>query len=231
MRDGTDKSSVDEFLMDRGEAGRGGSVAAGRLPSRKRTVAQAGAFRVLGIAALFALCIVSSGGCEMFEEAIMESYSSDDPNSEEYEARFKIGIFQIVKYPRAELLEREIDTGNGDTVCINTNPLFSSNRIRAARAVPRPGDPDLCDLEIRLDRMGKTQWMMLYGASRGKEVVMMVDDRYVGVFLPENYTDGRRDWVRIRIGLDAYTARGIVKYAKKNYDFYNPEASNWFSNL
>ncbi len=182
------------------------------------------------------LAVLMSGmiffcGCEIFKEALSESYTSEDPSSDDYDTRFNIGIFQVVKYPRATMLEREVDTGNGETVCVNTNALFSSKRIRKARAIPRPGNPDVYDLEFQLDRMGKTQWMMLHGTSRGEEVVMMVDDRFAGAFLPESLNDGRKDWVTLRVGVDAYTARGIVKFATKNYEFYNPDAASWFKNL
>jgi hypothetical protein len=170
-------------------------------------------------------------GCEIFTEALQESYASEDPDSDEYETKFNIGIFEVVKYPRATVLEQEISTPDGGSICINTNALFSSKRIRAARAIPRPGNPDLFDLEFRIDRMGKTQWMVLRGENRSKEVVMMVDDRYVGKFIPEDYTDGSQEWVSLRIGVDNYTARGIVKFAKKNYEYYNPEAGNFFNNL
>jgi len=170
-------------------------------------------------------------GCEIFREALEESYTSEDPSSDEFETRFNIGIFEVVKYPRATMLEREINIDHENTVCINTNALFSSKRIRQARAIPRPGNPDIYDLEIRIDRMGKTQWMMLTGGNKNREVVMMVDDRYAGSFIPESYQDGSKDWVRVRIGVDNYTARGIVKFAKKNYEYYNPEAKNWFENL
>lgn len=170
-------------------------------------------------------------GCEIFREALEESYTSEDPSSDEFETRFNIGIFEVVKYPRATMLEREINIDHENTVCINTNALFSSKRIRQARAIPRPGNPDIYDLEIRIDRMGKTQWMMLTGGNKNREVVMMVDDRYAGSFIPESYQNGSKDWVRVRIGVDNYTARGIVKFAKKNYEYYNPEAKNWFENL
>ena len=183
------------------------------------------------LSALLIIGSLLSGGCEIFKEALQESYASEDPNSEEYETRFNLGVFQVINYPRATNLEREIDIGNGETICINTNALFHSKRIRAARAIPRPGNPELYDLEFRLDRMGKTQWMMLHGTNRGREVVMMVDNRFAGVFVPESLDDGAKDWVSIKIGVDAYTARGIVKFAKKNYEYYNPEAKSWFNNL
>ena len=170
-------------------------------------------------------------GCEIFREALQESYSSEDPNSEDYDTKFNIGVFEIVKYPRASVLEKEITTPDGGTLCINTNALFSSKRIRQARAIPRPGNPDVYDLEFRIDRMGKTQWMVLNGSARKNPVALVVDDRCVGTFVPEDFTNGKEDWVKLHIGVDAYTAKGIVKFAKKNYEFYNPEAKNFFSNL
>ena len=180
---------------------------------------------------LLAAILFLSGGCEIFEEALSDSYSSDDPTSEDYSAKFNIGVFQMVKYPRATQLEKEIDLGDGRTVCVNTNALFSSKRIRKARAIPRPGDPDIYDLEFKIDRMGKTQWMMLHGTARGEEVVMMVDNRLAGIFIPEALDDGSRDWITVRVGVDAYTARGIVKFAQRNYEYYNPDASSWFKYL
>jgi AcrR family transcriptional regulator len=92
-------------------------------------------------------------------------------------------------------------------------------------------NPEVYDLEFRIDRMGKTQWMMLEAERKGNELVMLVDNRCVGTFIPERYTQGSQDWVKVHIGVDMYTARGIVKFAKKNYDFYNPEAKSFFSNF
>ena len=181
--------------------------------------------------AILATIMLLGSGCEIFREALEESYSSEDPASDDFESKFNIGVVQIVKYPRASILEKEINVDENNTVCINTNALFSSKRIRQARAIPRPGNPDVYDLEFRIDRMGKTQWMVMHGSARGNEVVMMVDNRFVGFFHPQELVDGNKDWVKIRIGVDNYTAKGIVKFAKKNYEYYNPEAKNWFESL
>jgi len=180
---------------------------------------------------LLACSLVFCSGCEIFREALEESYSSEDPTSDDFESKFNIGVFQIVQYPRASILEKEISIDENNSICINTNALFSSKRIRQARAIPRPGNPDVYDLEFRIDRMGKTQWMVMHGSARNDRVVMMVDDRFVGFFRPQEFVDGKQDWVKVRIGVDNYTAKGIVKFAKKNYEYYNPEAKNWFNNL
>lgn len=185
---------------------------------------------ILFLTALFCCSFVFCG-CEILEEALQESYASDDPTSEDFEPRFVLGVFQIVRYPRAALLEKEITCRDGNKIWINANPLFSSQRIRAARAVPRPGNPDVCDLEIRIDRMGKTQWQLLSDGYRGENLVLMIDSRHVGFFVPENTGYGNAEWIQIKVGMDSYTARGVAKFARKNYSHYNPDASDWLSSL
>ncbi len=183
---------------------------------------------------LFAALFCSSFlfcGCEILEEALQESYASEDPTSDDFEPRFVIGVFKTVRYPRATSLEKEITCLDGSAMWINANPLFSSRRIRAARAVPRPGNPDVCDLEIRIDRMGKTQWQLLSDGHRGESLVLMVDSRHAGFFVPESTGYGNGEWFRIRVGMDSYTARGIAKFAKKNFAHYNPEAKDWINSL
>lgn len=180
---------------------------------------------------VLAVGVLSFGGCEIFEEAMHGDYASEDPTSEDYEPRFVVGVFEIIRYPRATTLEKEIATTDGRRIWINTNPLFSSRRIRSAKAVPRPGNPDVCDLEFRIDRMGKTQWQLLSDGHRGERLVLMVDSRHVGYFVPESAGYGNAEWVRLRVGMDPYTARGVAKFAKKNFSFYNPDASDWFSHL
>ena len=180
------------------------------------------------------IILVYSCGCEEFRDAMeaeMEYGSSEKGNSDDFRPRFVLAMCSVVRYPRAQMLEQQVDC-NGQPIWINTNQLFDSKRIRKARAVPRPGNPDVCDLELRLDPLGKNHWQMLVASSRGGAVALMVDKRCVGTFIPEmpNVDGDRFEWVNVRIGVDSYTARGIVRYAGKNYDHFNPEASSFFGN-
>ena len=115
-------------------------------------------------------------GCDTFREAFREAMSgestrSEDPNSENYQPRYIVGIFSIVKYPRATELEKEIQALDGRTVWINTNQNFSSKNIREARMISRPGNPDLCDLQFRIDRLGKLQWQVLCGRYGAEKII------------------------------------------------------------
>ena len=171
---------------------------------------------------LFFLC-----GCDVFIEALEDGSVSENPMSEDYQPRFKVGVFSIVDYPRATELEQEIEMPNGRKLWININQSFSSKNLRECKVVARPGNPEVCDLKFKLDKRGRTLWEMLAGRHRGEAVVLAVDGRGVGKFIPE-FPNAKSNWVTVRAGVDAYTARGIVKFAKKNYDYYNPNAGVWF---
>jgi len=181
------------------------------------------------IAALL-LCAFLFCGCDIFEEAMEEGSISEDPTSDSYEPRFVLRVHNIVRYPRATSLEREVSNGDGTTIWINTNSSFGSKRIREAKVVPRPGDPDMCDLKLKLDKQGKAQWQMLGSGSRGEPMAVVIDGRLVGTFVPEiPEDDDKLTWVVLRIGVDSYTARGVARYANKNYSYFNPKAADWFN--
>lgn len=177
--------------------------------------------------------MIGISGCAEIKEALEDSgaLESDNPNSESFEPHFVVGIFSIVEYPRGNsALEREIESLDGRKIWINTNQSFSSKNIKDVRVVARPGDPDRCDLQFKLDRMGKVQWEMLAGRYRDTPVILVVDGRYVSKFIPDMPDDenaGNR-WVTLRVGIDDYTAKGIAKYANKNYYHYNPDAKSWW---
>ena len=175
--------------------------------------------------ALFLLFV--SAGCEEFREAMESGGVSENPMSEDYQPRFVVGVFSIVQYPRATELEREIEMPSGRSVWINTNQSFSSKNLLDCRIIARPGNPDVCDLRLKFDKRGRMIWESLAGRHRGEAVVLAVDGRGVGKFIPE-FPSVKSNWVTLRVGVDAYTAKGIAKYAKLNYDYYNPDAGKWF---
>ena len=180
-----------------------------------------------------AVLAVSLCGCEAFMEAMDadNAVNSEDPTSDNYQARFVVGIFAIIEYPRASRLERELTTASGEKIWINRNQYFGSNHIKDAKVVARPGNPDICDLKFKMDRPGKIQWEILAGNHRGDAVVLVVDGRHMANFIPEPPDEDNNNWVTLRVGIDPYTARGIAKFAKKNYTHYNPDSSSFFSKL
>ena len=177
---------------------------------------------------LLAVFLGFCGGCEILEEALEGSFDSDNPNSEDYRPRFVVGIFSIVYFPRASDLEKPIRDLDGKEIYINANQNFSSKNLKDARIVVRPGNPELCDLKFKLDRLGKIQWQLLAGRYREEQVAFVVDGKLLARFIPELPEDENASWVFLRVGIDHFHAKNIVKFAKKNYIFYNPDTSNFF---
>lgn len=170
-------------------------------------------------------------GCaeiQEFLEDAEESSASENPNSDSFKPRYIITVCSIVKYPRAGDLEQEVQCINGKGIWINTNQNFSSKYIKDAKLLPRPGDPNICDLQLKLDRLGKTQWQILAGMHIEQPVAFIVDGICYTTFIPEPPASEQSSWVKLKVGINPYTAKGIVKFAKKNYTYYNPSTSSWF---
>ncbi|MBO5792544.1 MAG: hypothetical protein J6S54_08740 [Lentisphaeria bacterium] len=181
---------------------------------------------------LMAIFAVGISGCEILEEALEAgALDTDNPNSEDYRPRFVVGIFSIVQYPRATDLEKPIRDLDGREIYINANQNFSSKNLKDARIVVRPGNPELCDLKLKLDRRGKIQWQLLAGRFRDEQVAFVVDGKLLARFVPELPEDENDAWVFLRVGIDHFHAKNIVKFAKKNYVFFNPDSSNFFTNF
>jgi len=187
--------------------------------------------RLAGLLGIAALTLFAAGGCSIMREALEAGAASDNPNDDNFRPRFVVGVFSIVRYPRATELEREIETPDGRTVSINTNQNFSSKNLKRVRVVARPGNPDVCDLQFQLDRAGLLQWEMLAGRHREEPMVFVVDGRCEALFYPELPPDDGSDWVTLRVGVNPHTAKGVAKYAEKNYTHYNPDSSSWFNYL
>ena len=185
--------------------------------------------RILTASAL--LCCIC--GCDIIMEAMdaENAVNADDPTSDSFQPRFVVGVFSIVDYPRATSLEKELVTASGESIWINSNQSFSSKNLKDAKVVARPGNPDICDLKLKLDRPGRILWEVLAGNHRGEAVVLVVDGRHMASFIPESPDENNKNWVTLRVGIDSYTARGIAKFAKKNYVYYNPDSKSFFSKL
>ncbi len=181
-------------------------------------------FRSLMMAAVLGLC-----GCEQFQEAWEEATTQKESSwGQSYEPKYVMGMFQIVKYPRAKDLESEITTFTGEKIWINTNQFFSSKNVKEIKLIPRADRPDAFDLSVRLDDRGMRLWTVMAQEFRGREVVLMIDGVYQCRFEPLPLKSDEDEWAVIRYPFDEVTANALVKYAKKNYGHFNPSPSRLF---
>ena len=94
--------------------------------------------------------------------------------------------------------------------------------------IERKDQKDFYDLTVNLSRRGKMRWMNMVVNFRHSEIAIMLDGSYYKSFTPEVITDEDTEWVIIPGPFDPVTAKGIVKYAEKNYDYYNPDSRKSF---
>ena len=65
-------------------------------------------------------------------------------------------------------------------------------------------------------------WTMLAQQFSEEPLVMLIDDYYQCSFCPRPLSDVDTNWVVISYPFDEVTAKGMEKYAKKNFQHLNP---------
>jgi len=145
-----------------------------------------------------------------------------------YEPKYAMTFHQVVEYPRAESIEKEVVTFDGKKLYINSNFFVSSREVIRAKMIERKDQKDFYDLSLNLSRRGKMRWMNMVVNFRNSEIAIMLDGMYYRSFTPEVITDEDTEWVLVPGPFDPVTAKGIVKYAEKNYDYYNPDSRKSF---
>jgi hypothetical protein len=190
-------------------------------------------FRMMKLLAIFAAFAAS--GCESLDltwDDIIGRSKSDSSSSEsssgKYEPKYAMTFHQVVEYPRAESIEKEIVTFDGKRLYINSNFFFSSREIIRAKMIERKGQKDFYDLSLNLSRRGKMRWMNMVVNFRHSDIAIMLDGMYYKSFAPDVITDEETEWVLVPGPFDPVTAKGIVKYAEKNYEYYNPDSRKMF---
>ena len=172
------------------------------------------------------LLLAFCAGCETFEEAWNESMNSSSGGSwfsEEYKPKYRFGLFAQVQYPRGlRDLERQITTFEGKKLWINTNQFLSSAQVQEIRRIPRADVEKTYDLALKLNDTGVRIWTMLAQQFSQEPLVMLIDEYYQCSFCPRPLPDVDTNWVVISYPFDEVTAKGMEKYAKKNYHHLNP---------
>ncbi len=161
---------------------------------------------------IFTLFIV---GCETLEDILKPSKKKD--------TRYVLSLHQVIKYPRAKNLEREISTFDGRTFWINTNQFFHSRHIEKVKLIPRKGQKDFYDIALKLDANGIVKWVQLSMQFRNSKLALLIDGHFYEFYVPDQLVDENDEWVLLTGPFDKVTAGGIKKYARKNYLFFNPD--------
>ncbi len=174
---------------------------------------------VSGIFAAAAMLL--AGGCsEGFREAFDPLGSSIVSGGPAYLISFN----EVIRHPRGvNRLEQRMVTYTGQEIWYKSHPALSSNDIREAKAVPIKDRPELCSLQLRLNRQGRLKWQILYQLHKETPLIMLIDGVWVGDFVPGSLNEPDQEWVDVNCVVDSVTASGIVKHAPDNYQEANPD--------
>ena len=124
--------------------------------------------------------------------------------------------------PAMRELERQIVTFEGKRLWINTNQFLSSRHVQEIRKMPRADVPGAYDLALKLSDSGVRIWTMLAQQFSQEPMIMLIDDYYQCSFNPQPLADVDTNWVVISFPFDEFTAKGMEKYAAKNFKHLNP---------
>lgn len=132
-----------------------------------------------------------------------------------------ISIHEIVKYPRATELEKEVPTLNGGKIWINTNPFLHSSAIKDLELVERADEPGFYDLQVELDRCGRLFWMQLSVGFAYRKMAFVIDGICYRTIIPRTVTTEEDYIVVIEGPFDKITAQSLEEHAAKNYRYYH----------
>jgi len=139
-----------------------------------------------------------------------------------------ITVHEIVKYPRAKQLEKEIMTFSGDKIWINSNPFLHSKSVEEIKLIPIEGQKDFYNLELKLDRHGALVWMQLSVGFAHKRLAFVIDDVYYRSFIISQKTTENDHKIVIKGPFDKITAESLKEHAKDNYKYYNEDEDDPF---
>ncbi len=164
----------------------------------------------------FALC-----SCELVEEkeTDAEGFVKDD------NPHFVMTVNQLVKYPHAENIEREVECFDGNTIWINTNYMLHSKHVEKVEMFPMPGNPKYYSLRLKLNHRGKLLWIQSSIGFKHSKLAFLVDGICYRLFTPQE-PDENSDWVIIPGPFHKYLATGIVHYSESNYKLFNPSTDD-----
>ena len=167
---------------------------------------------------MVAVLISGASSCEKWMEDPEKALQEETDKT----PRYVLTIHEIIKYKRAEMVEMDVDSFFGGTVCVNKNPFLHSRDISKIEMVPRPGNTDFFDLNITLTERGKLLWSaMSVSRAENKKMGILIDGMYYRSINPPMLTDNEITTVYLEGPFDPATAKGITVNSERNYKIFN----------
>ena len=169
---------------------------------------------------LITLAVLTMGvsSCEKFMEDPEKAFQEETDKTPHY----VVTIHEMIKYKRAEMVEMDVDSFFGGTVCINRNAYIHSRDIPKIEMIPRPGNTDFYDLRITLNDRGRRLWSaMAVTRVENKKIGILIDGMFYRSIEPPMLTDSEVTTVYLEGPFDPANAKGIVENSERNYKIFN----------
>ncbi len=79
------------------------------------------------------------------------------------------------------------------------------------------------DVYIKVDRRGNLLWSNIGVSLASERLALLIDGKYYHSFLPARYQGFDAEWIRLTQTVDEKTAKGLEKFGKLNYKYYQSE--------
>lgn len=138
---------------------------------------------------------------------------------------YLVSISEIIKYPRASQIEKEIPTVAGTTKWISSSPYLFSNTIQKIEMLPNDSDKNFFDLKLKLNYRGKLLWNQLGADILYKEMAFIVNDVLYRKLTVDMIAKDKEkdDTMVLKLKLDPVTAKAIADFSESNYKYFNPD--------
>ena len=169
---------------------------------------------------LITLAVLTMGvsSCEKFLEDPEKAFQEESDKT----PRYVLTIHEMIKYKRADMVEMDVDSFFGGTVCVNKNPYIHSRDITKIEMVPRPGNTDFYDLKITLNTRGRMLWSaMAVTRAENKNIAILIDGMFYRSIKPPMLTDNEVTTVYLDGPFDPATAKGITTNSERNFKIFN----------
>ncbi len=157
-------------------------------------------------------------GCAAIEDALNINLIDDNP-------RYHVSLHSIILYPRGNAIEEELDNFKGEKITVNGNSFLDSSKIFDAELIPLEDNPGYYDIRLKLNDTGVKQWFQLVLDYRDDPVAIVIDGAYFGRFRPDGGHTEDDQWVVLKGPFNEVIARGVVKYARRNYRHFHPNST------
>lgn len=157
-------------------------------------------------------------GCQFLDdpEEFLDGESQIQP-------KYVVSVHEVIKYPRGNSMEQDVDSFFGKGVCVNRMYYLHSKDIMNIEAVRRFDNPDFYDLKLTLSPRGVKLWSAFAVLTRvdRKEMAFLIDGIYYRTFAPAILLDPEVNTVTVEGPFDPATASGLMKNVRKNYRKWN----------